>query len=202
MSEINIPINVPNVEIVSTEQDYNGDYIVLTKSIKNSVTCRFCSKPAKKLEGYDKAVILLYTTYQGKKVTVKMTPARYRCEHCENNTTEEISVKEEISNELIKIQRELLIKEHEPRGDLDTPRSQQVAALSDEAHFGSTIKPHEKFAMQPTGDDNRLSQQAANNPEAELRAESAPELTPSPSAKLQAQAVLAARPEITPKPIR
>ena len=102
--------------------------------------------------------------------------------------------------ELSPEQRELLMKVQEPRGDLDTPRSQVKNALGDQAHFDSTIKPHEKFLNQPTGDDNRLSQQTANNPVADQRAEQAPELTPSPSAKLQAQAVLAAKPEMSPKP--
>lgn len=103
--------------------------------------------------------------------------------------------------ELMPEQRELLIREQFPRGDLDTPRSQVKSALGDEAHFESNIKPHEKFAKQPTGDDNRLSQQTANNKAAADRAANQPELTPSPSAKLQAQAVLQAAPQMTPKPI-
>ncbi|MDP1573313.1 MAG: methyltransferase domain-containing protein [Coxiellaceae bacterium] len=102
--------------------------------------------------------------------------------------------------ELMPEQRDLLIQANFPRGDLDTPRSQIKNAIGDEAHFESNIKPHEKFANQPTGDDNRLSQQTANNRAAQERANQ-PELTPSPSAKLQAQAVLQATPQITPKPI-
>jgi hypothetical protein len=100
----------------------------------------------------------------------------------------------------IRAQREAIIHEHDLRGDLDTPRSQIDNAMSDQATMNSSIKPHEKFANQPMGDDKRLSQQTQNNPEAEHRAQQSPELTPSPSAKLQAQAVNAARPQMTPKP--
>lgn len=100
----------------------------------------------------------------------------------------------------IKEQREAIMKVHDKRADLDTPRSQVENVLGDEAMMGSTIKPHEKFSTQPMGDDKRISQQVANNPDAENRARNNPELTPSPTQQLQAQAVNAARPTMTPKP--
>lgn len=100
----------------------------------------------------------------------------------------------------IREQRGEIIKIHDKRHDLDTPRSQVEHALSDSATFGSMIKPHEKFLKQPLGDDSHLTAQAANNPDAEQRAEATPELTPSPSAQLQHQAILAAKPTITPTP--
>lgn len=100
----------------------------------------------------------------------------------------------------IKEQREAIMKVHDVRADLDTPRSQVENAMSDQATMGSTIKPHEKFSTQPMGDDKRLSQQVENNPDAENRARNNPELTPSPTQQLQAQAVNAARPTMTPKP--
>lgn len=102
----------------------------------------------------------------------------------------------------IKAQREAIIIVHDQRHDLDTPRSQVENAMSDAAMIGSTIKPHEKFANQPMGDDKRLTNQAANNPDAENRAQNTPELTPSPSAQLQQQAVLRASPAMTPTPTR
>jgi hypothetical protein len=100
----------------------------------------------------------------------------------------------------VRTQREAIIHENDLRGDLDTPRSQIENALGDQASMNSSIKPHEKFAQQPMGDDKRLSQQTENNPDADNRAQNTPELTPSPSAKLQAQAVNAARPNMTPTP--
>lgn len=100
----------------------------------------------------------------------------------------------------IKTQREAIIDVHDKRHDLDTPRSQVEHALGDQAMMSSTIKPHEKFANQPMGDDNRLSNQVANNPDAENRAQNNPELTPSPTQQLQAQAVARATPQMAPKP--
>lgn len=100
----------------------------------------------------------------------------------------------------IKEQREAIMRVHDKRADLDTPRSQIENALSDQAVMGSTIKPHEKFKTQPMGDDKHISQQVANNPDAENRARNNPELTPSPTQQLQAQAVNAARATMTPKP--
>lgn len=102
--------------------------------------------------------------------------------------------------ELMPEQRELLIKANFPRGDLDTPRSQVINALGDEAHLGSSIKPHEKFKNQPAGDDNRLSQQTANNRDAQARADAHPELTPSPNLAAKNQAVARMTPNMTPKP--
>lgn len=89
----------------------------------------------------------------------------------------------------IKTQREAIIRVHNVRQDLDTPRSQVDNALSDQATMGSQIKPHEKFVNMPMGDDKRVSAQVADNPDAQMRARNNPELTPSPSQQLQAQAV-------------
>lgn len=100
----------------------------------------------------------------------------------------------------IKEQRGAIIVVHDARHDLDTPRSQIANAMNDAAMMGNHIKPHEKFSHQPMGDDKRLSNQTANNPDAENRAQQSPELTPSPSAKLQQQAVARATPQMTPKP--
>ncbi|MCX7121447.1 MAG: putative Ig domain-containing protein [Gammaproteobacteria bacterium] len=115
-----------------------------------------------------------------------------------NKVTFEITVTEAP----IKAQREEIIRVHDQRHDLDTPRSQVENAMNDGAMMQSHIKPHEKFLQQPTGDDKRLSQQTANNPEAEANAAARPELTPSPSAQLQAQAVNRAQPSApTPSPL-
>lgn len=101
----------------------------------------------------------------------------------------------------VQSQREAIMRVHDKRQDLDTPRSQVADALGDHAIMGSNIKPHEKFINQPMGDDKRIAQQVANNPDADMRAQNNPELTPSPSQKLQAQAVLSAKPPSpTPTP--
>ncbi len=139
----------------------------------------------------------LYLSAENKKIILEGTPSqvspRTIYQIAENHI--EITVVEAP----IKTQREKIIHENDLRGDLDTPRSQVENAMSDHA-INSTIKPHEKFAHQPMGDDKRLSLQTENNPDAENRAQSRPELTPSPSAQLQAQATNAARPQMTPKP--
>ena len=119
-------------------------------------------------------------------------------ENSDGNSTANIEIA--VVEAPVRTQREAVIHENDLRGDLDTPRSQVENAMSDQASMNSMIKPHEKFAHQPMGDDKRLSQQTQNNPEGEDRAQNTPELTPSPSAQLQAQAVNAARPQITPTP--
>src|SRR3990167_1136789 len=106
-----------------------------------------------------------------------------------------------VSEAPFKTQRGEIIHVHEARHDLETPRSQVDNALSDHAMMGSMIKPHDKFSSQPMGDDKRLSQQTANNPDAENRAQNSPDLTPSPTQQLQAQAVARAKPPaLTPTP--
>ena len=115
--------------------------------------------------------------------------------------TSQASIEIAVVEAATKTQREAIIHVNDKRHDLDTPRSQVENAQQDGVMMQSHIKPHEKFAHQPMGDDKRLAQQTNNNPEAESRAQNTPELTPSPSAKLQAQAVLAAKPPSpTPTP--
>ncbi len=105
-----------------------------------------------------------------------------------------------VSEAPIREQRGEIIKRHDTRHDLDTPRSQIENAINDNAIMSSSIKPHEKFAQQPMGDDKRLSQQTANNPDAENRAQSAPENRPAPSAEARNVNVARATPSMTPKP--
>lgn len=99
-----------------------------------------------------------------------------------------------VSEAPFKTQRGEILQEHDMREDMDTPRSQIENAKSDAAMMQSTIKPHEKFATTPMGNDPKLSQQTANNPEAEVNAANKPELTPSPSQQLQQQHINAAKP--------
>lgn len=106
-----------------------------------------------------------------------------------------------VSEAFVREQRGEIIKRNEARRDLDTPRSQIENTVGDHVSM-NTIRPHEKFMQQPMGDDKRLSQQTSNNPDAEMRAQSTPELTPSPSAQLQQQAVLRANPTAAPTPTR
>lgn len=85
-------------------------------------------------------------------------------------------------------------KGNQPDDHRDLASQKKASAGNEFTH--NQIKPHEKFMHQPLGDDNRLSQQTANNPNAEEQAEKDPRNTPSPSARLQAQAVNAATPKM------
>src|SRR3990167_4707989 len=126
------------------------------------------------------------------------TVYKIKAENADGNCTATIEIT--VIEAPIRTQREAIIAENDLRGDLDTPRSQVENAIGDQAAMNSSIKPHEKFAQQPMGDDKRVSPQTENNPDAENRAQSRPELVPAPSAQAQAQMINAAKPQITPHP--
>lgn len=136
-------------------------------------------------------------------VPMHVTPSQYYTITASNDDgSQQIQIEIAVVEAAIQSQRSDIIREHSERADLDTPRSQVAHATQDANIYSSHIKPHEKFAHQPMGDDNRLSQQTAANPEAEERARNTPELTPSPTPELQQQAILRANPNMTPTPTR
>jgi hypothetical protein len=53
-----IPLDIPDVEILSTQVNPKGDLIIEIKSTLSSTRCRRCGKEITRFHGYDKAIRL------------------------------------------------------------------------------------------------------------------------------------------------
>jgi transposase len=91
VAKFEIPLNIPNVEILSIETTKTNDLVITVRSTKKSTTCHKCGREITKIHGYGEAIMLRHLPVLGQSVYIQLRPARFQCEHCDNKptTTEE-----------------------------------------------------------------------------------------------------------------
>lgn len=92
-AKFEIQLNLPDVKILDIETSKTNDLIITVKSIKKSATCHKCGQEITKIHDYGEAIILRHLPILGQSVYIRLRPARFECERCENKptTTEETS---------------------------------------------------------------------------------------------------------------
>lgn len=91
MAKFEIQLNLPDVKIVTIETTKTNDLVITVRSTKKSTTCRKCGQEATKIHGYGEAIMLRHLPIMGQSVYIRLRPARFECERCDNKptTTEE-----------------------------------------------------------------------------------------------------------------
>lgn len=88
MAELRIPLDIPNIEIISQSLDNKGQIILSVKSTKTETTCHQCGKPATIRYGTGPQQTIRHLPILDTPVYLVITPVRYKCEHCDKTTTE------------------------------------------------------------------------------------------------------------------
>jgi transposase len=92
VADFKISLDIPDIEILKTEKSKTEDLIITVRSTKISTPCRKCGKEAKKIHGYGETIILRHLPILGQRVYIRIKPARYECENCDDHpTTTEVS---------------------------------------------------------------------------------------------------------------
>ncbi len=87
MVQITIPLDIPDIEVLSSEVTEKNSLIFTIKSCHRSTDCRQCGRRIDKFHGHDQPIILRHLPILGKAVYLQLTPARYQCLHCEGHPT-------------------------------------------------------------------------------------------------------------------
>jgi len=87
MSEFTLPLDINTLEIISQHIDDKGNIVFKVKSNKGYSTCHKCGKHATKPNGHAPLRRVRHLPILDKPVYLEITPARYRCEHCDDGTT-------------------------------------------------------------------------------------------------------------------
>jgi len=87
MADITFPLDIPDVTILETEINEQGDNIITVESTGQSTHCRKCGREISKFHGYDKWITLRHLSILGRRVYIKLQPKRYRCPYCEDGPT-------------------------------------------------------------------------------------------------------------------
>ncbi|KAF5428676.1 Transposase [Candidatus Methanophagaceae archaeon] len=87
MTKIEIPLDTPDIEIENVEINKKGDIIITARSTVKGTHCHKCGRKITKLHCHDREITLRHLSILGRKVYIRIRPARYQCTHCSGNPT-------------------------------------------------------------------------------------------------------------------
>jgi len=87
MADFNIPLDIQSLEIIEQSTDKDGNIIIEVVSKNKNSTCHRCGKPATKRNGTAPARMIRHLPVFDTPVFIKITPARYMCENCDDHPT-------------------------------------------------------------------------------------------------------------------
>lgn len=87
MSQLTIPLDIPNVNVRKTRIDENGAYVIMVESTRQSAVCQHCGRKITQFHGHDKWIRLRHLSILGRPVYIRLRPKRYKCPHCDGGPT-------------------------------------------------------------------------------------------------------------------
>jgi transposase len=84
---IEVPLNVPDVRILSTQKTEQGYWLIRVESSREGIQCRRCGREIRDLHRLDAAVRLRRLPLFDVPVFVEIRPKRYRCPSCSGHPT-------------------------------------------------------------------------------------------------------------------
>src|SRR5687768_16053818 len=84
---LQIPLNLPDVRILSSEQNEDGDFVITVESTLPSTICRQCGREISDFHAFSDPVRLRQMPIFDHKVWVIIRPKRFRCPDCEGGPT-------------------------------------------------------------------------------------------------------------------
>ena len=91
MTELSLPLNIPDLEIISQAINKKGEIIISVKSSKTETVCHKCGKPATIRHGTARELTIRHLPIFDTPVYLVIRPIRYKCSSCSGTTTEEYS---------------------------------------------------------------------------------------------------------------
>jgi len=88
---IEVPFDIENVEVIGTQINEAGQFIITVKSTLESACCHSCVWSATKLYGHSDARLVKHTSSFGLETYIRFYPKRYECPHCGKTTTQSLS---------------------------------------------------------------------------------------------------------------
>jgi transposase len=84
---IAIPLDIPDVRVLRTEQTKAGEFILTVESTITTTPCRRCGRILTDLHGLDDPRQLRHLAIFGGPVSIQIRPKRFRCWHCAGHPT-------------------------------------------------------------------------------------------------------------------
>lgn len=84
---IQVPLNLPDVRVLSTQRTEQGHWLIRVESTLEGARCRRCGQEIRDLRGVDAVVRLRHLPLFDVPVFVEIRPKRYRCPYCAGSPT-------------------------------------------------------------------------------------------------------------------
>lgn len=84
---IQIPLNLPDVRVLSSEMNEDGDFVITVESTLSSTTCRQCGREISDFHAFSDPVRLRHMPIFDHKVWIIIRPKRFRCPTCDGGPT-------------------------------------------------------------------------------------------------------------------
>src|SRR5512147_2073777 len=84
---IQLPLDMPEVEVLSTEFRPDGALLIQVESTRQSACCSRCGRETHHFHGYDRPIQLRHLPMLERCVYLEIRPKRYRCPHGEGRPT-------------------------------------------------------------------------------------------------------------------
>ena len=85
--EIKIPLDIPDVRLLSTQITDEGEFIISVESTLEGTTCRRCGAHITEFHGHDEPIRLRHLPILNRSVWIEIRPRRYRCPWCRGGPT-------------------------------------------------------------------------------------------------------------------
>jgi transposase len=86
-AQVTIPLDIPDVKVLQTEINKQGEIIITVESTKEGTACRKCGRLIHKAHGQGSWVTVRYLPVFGRPTYLRYRPKRYQCLDCEDRPT-------------------------------------------------------------------------------------------------------------------
>lgn len=87
MAKFEIDLNLPDIKLLNIETTKTKDLVITVKSTKKSTKCHKCGKEITQIHCYREAIMLRHLPVFGQSVYIRLRPARFQCDTCDNHPT-------------------------------------------------------------------------------------------------------------------
>jgi transposase len=86
-AQVTVPLNIPDVRVIKTEINEQGELIITVESTKAGTNCRRCGRWIDKSHGHDDWITLRHLPVFGRPSYLRYRARRYQCLECEDHPT-------------------------------------------------------------------------------------------------------------------
>lgn len=86
-AQVSVPLNIPEVQVLTSEINQQGELVITIESVKDGTNCRICGEWITKMHGHDNWVMVRHLPVFGRPSYLRYQPKRYQCQKCEQKPT-------------------------------------------------------------------------------------------------------------------